>query len=601
MSESPLIDLRHQHFILHEVLQVARFAQWPHFNQHSTEAFDAALDLAHQLAVRHFLPHYREADNNEPRLRDGKVQLVPAAAQALAAYAQAGFFAAGADEAHGGMQLPYTIALACESLFAGANVATAGYAMLTKGVAHLIASFGSEPQQRRFLVPLLEGRWYGTMCLSEPQAGSSLGDIVTRAEPIGNGDYRIHGAKMWISGGEHELGDNIVHMVLARTPDAPPGVRGISLFIVPRYRVSDDGRVDDDNDVRLAGINHKLGQRGIVNTFLKFGERGDCIGHLVGVEHRGLAQMFVMMNEARIGVGIGAIMLGNAGYRHSLAYARERRQGRHPDQKDPASPPVTLIEHADVRRMLLQQRAYVEGAHALAMYAATLVDAQGHDPDEASRKRAGALLELLTPIVKGWSSDWCLKANELAIQVLGGYGYTREYPVEQLYRDNRLNPIHEGTNGIQAIDLLGRKVLADQGAGLRALLDMMAASIEAAAGTPALLPWAQALAQYAKRAADVTLRIGGELAAGRVREGLANASHYLTLMGHLCVAWMWLRQALVASAALPGASATTAAFYRGKLQTCQFFFQHELPVVERDLRVLEALDHSVFAMTPEQF
>lgn len=601
MSDSPLIDLRHQHFILHEVLQVARMTQWPHFAQHGAETFDAALDLAHQLALQRFLPHNREADNQEPHLRDGKVHLVPAVAQALESYRDAGFFAAGADEAHGGMQLPYTIALACESLFAGANVATAGYAMLTKGVAHLVERFGSASQRQRFLAPLLTGRYFGTMCLSEPQAGSSLGDITTRAEPIGDGRYRLHGAKMWISGGEHELGENIVHMVLARTPDAPPGVRGISLFLVPRYRVADDGAVGADNDVRLAGINHKLGQRGIVNTFLKFGERGECIGELVGAELRGLAQMFVMMNEARIGVGIGAIMLGNAGYRYALAYARERRQGRHPDQKDPTSPPVALIEHADVRRMLLQQRAYVEGAHALAMYAATLVDAQAHDPDEAARARASVLLELLTPIVKGWSSDWCLKANELAIQVLGGYGYTREYPVEQYYRDNRLNPIHEGSNGIQAIDLLGRKVLADQGAGLRALLDAMAATIESAAGAAELLPCAQALAQYAKRAADVTLRIGGELAQGRVRAGLANASHYLTLMGHLCVAWMWLRQALVAQAALPSATPATAVFYRGKLQTCQFFFRQELPVVERDLRVLESLDDSAFAMAPEQF
>jgi len=601
MREMDLIDQRHQQFVLHEVLQVEQLARYPHFCQHNRDTFDAALEVAQQLAVTQFQPHNREADLNEPRVRDGKVHLVPAVAKALAAYREAGFFAAGADEAHGGMQLPYTVALACDALLAGANVATAGYPMLTKGVAHLIERFGSPDQQRRFLPPLLAGRYFGTMCLSETQAGSSLGDITTRAEPIDDGDYRITGAKMWISGGEHELAENIVHMVLARTPDAPPGVRGISLFIVPRYRVAADGSIGTENDVRLAGINHKLGQRGIVNTFLKFGERGACIGHRVGPENRGLAQMFVMMNEARIGVGIGAIMLGNAGYRYALAYAKERRQGRHPDQKDPQSPPVAIIEHADVRRMLLQQRVYVEGAHALALYAATLVDRHRHDPDEGERTRAGALLELLTPIIKSWSSEWCLRANDLAIQVLGGYGYTREYPVEQFYRDNRLNPIHEGSNGIQALDLLGRKVLTDNGAGLRALLDAMASTIEACASQPELIAHAQALAQYAKRVADVTLRIGAELAAGRLRQGLANASQYLTVTGHLCVAWLWLRQAQTASAALPAAHAADARFYRGKLHACRFFFQHELPSVEAALRLLETMDSSVFDMQIDWF
>ncbi|PKM16905.1 MAG: acyl-CoA dehydrogenase [Gammaproteobacteria bacterium HGW-Gammaproteobacteria-2] len=601
MSEVELIDWRHQQFVLHEVLQVAQLTRYPHFSQHSIDTFDAALELAQQLALTQFQPHNREADLNEPRVRDGKVHLLPAVAKALAAYREAGFFAAGADETDGGMQLPYTIALACDGLFAGANVATAGYPMLTKGVAHLIAQFGTAEQKQRFLQPLHDGRFFGTMCLSETQAGSSLGDISTRAEPIGNGDYRISGAKMWISGGEHELAENIVHMVLARTPDAPPGVRGISLFIVPRYRVAADGSVGEDNDVRLAGVNHKLGQRGIVNTFLKFGEHGACIGHRVGPEHRGLAQMFVMMNEARIGVGIGAIMLGNAGYRYALAYARERRQGRHPDQKDPQSQPVPIIEHADVRRMLLQQRVYVEGAHALALYAATLVDTQGHDPDAAVRARAGTLLELLTPIIKAWSAQWCVQANDLAIQVLGGYGYTREYPVEQFYRDNRLNPIHEGSNGIQALDLLGRKVLTDNGAGLRALLDAMASTIESAAGQPELIAYAQALAQYAKRAADATLRIGSELAAGKLRQGLANASQYLTVMGHLCVGWMWLRQAQTASAALPAAHSADARFYRGKLHACRFFFQHELPTIEAALRLLESMDSSVYDMQIDWF
>ncbi len=601
MPDSPLIDWRHQQFLLHEVLEVGRLCRYPYFAEHSAETFDAALDLAHQLALTQFLPHNRAADIQEPRLRDGKVHLVEGVAVALDAYREAGFFAAGAAFEQGGMQLPYTVALACESLFAAANVSTAGYPMLTKGVAHLIERFASPEQQRRYLAALRGGRFFGTMCLTEPAAGSSLGDLCTRAEPIGEGRYRIRGAKMWISGGEHELADNIVHMVLARVAGAAAGVRGISLFIVPRFRVDADGVVGVDNDVRLAGLNHKLGQRGIVNTFLKFGENDDCVGELVGAEGQGLAQMFVMMNEARIGVGIGAIMLGQAGYRHSLHYAHERRQGRHPDQKDPNSAQIPIIEHADVRRMLLQQRAYVEGAHALALYAATLVDSGRHDPDPAVRVEAGLLLDLLTPIIKAWSADWCLKANDLAIQVLGGYGYSREYPVEQFYRDNRINPIHEGSNGIQALDLLGRKVLAEQGAGFRALLSAMTGTIEAAAHTPELIGLAQSLAQYAKRAADLTITLGAAMAGGSARAVLANAPRYLHLTGHLCVAWMWLRQALVAAARLPVADAGAADFYQGKLHTARFFFQQELPTVEHAIRLLETQDPSALDMHKEWF
>jgi len=427
------------------------------------------------------------------------------------------------------------------------------------------------------------------MCLSEPQAGSSLGDIRTRAEPAGDGSYRISGAKMWISGGEHALADNIVHLVLARLPDAPPGVKGISLFIVPKFRVNDDGGLGKRNDVQLAGVNHKLGQRGIVNTFLKFGERGDCFAELVGRPHQGLAQMFHMMNEARIGVGVGAIMLGQAGYLHSLAYARERRQGRHPDQKDPATAPVPIIEHADVRRMLLQQKCYTEGALALAVHAATLVDAQSQEPDAARRREANQLLELLTPVVKAWSADWCLKANDLAIQVLGGYGYTREYPVEQYWRDNRLNPIHEGANGIQALDLLGRKAMMDGGAALKLLLREIAATASEAGAVPALTEHAIELSRAASLVARTTGAVGAAMARGELRPALANASRYLTVVGHVAIAWTWLRMAVVAAGARP-ASEAEQAFYAGKLAACRYFFVHELPTIEHEARLLAEVD-----------
>ncbi len=521
--------------------------------------------------------------------------------QALDAYTEAGFSALLADESEGGLQLPYTVALLSDAPFLAANVSTMGYALLARGVANLLGAHGSAEQKRRYRDPILRGRFLGTMCLSEPQAGSSLADITTRAEPMADGRYRIVGHKMWISGGEHELAENIVHLVLARIAGGPAGVKGISLFVVPRYRVDEAGAVGASNDVRLAGLNHKLGQRGIVNTFLKFGEAGECVGELVGAPQQGLAQMFHMMNEARIGVGLGAIMQGLAGYHYALGYARERRQGRHPDQKDPASPPVPLIEHADVRRMLLQQKCWCEGAFALALRAGLLVDARDHAVDAAERQRSGLMLELLTPVLKAWSAEWCTRANDLAIQVLGGYGYTRDYPVEQYWRDNRLNPIHEGANGIQAIDLLGRKVVMADGAALRAVLDDITDEARAAAPIPALAAHAAALEAACAQWAEVTAVLGGRLAAGEPRLALANATPYLALAGHVLVAWMWLRQARIAAVALPQAGATDVDFYQGKLRACDFFFRHEQPGVLASVPVLRALDDTTLAMASAQF
>jgi alkylation response protein AidB-like acyl-CoA dehydrogenase len=601
VSASPLIDPRHLQFMLYDLLQVDGLCEYPRFAEHTHETFDAALDLAHQIALETFLPHNRASDLQEPRMVDGRVELIPEIGKALDAFNAAGFMAVLADHADGGMQLPFVVASACDALFAAANVGTVAYPLLARAAANLLAVYGSEEQKRLYMRPIVEGRYYGTMCLSEPQAGSSLADVRTEATPHADGSYRLHGAKMWISAGDHELGENIVHLVLARIAGAPPGVRGISLFIVPRWRVEADGSRGARNDVRLAGLNHKMGQRGSVNTFLKFGENDDCHGYLVGEPHTGLAQMFHMMNEERIGVGMGAIMQGQAGYLYSLQYARERCQGRHPDQKDPQSPPIPIIEHADVRRMLLQQKCYVEGAQVLALYAASLVD-RAHDPDATVRRDSALLLELLTPIVKAWSSDWCLKANEIAVQILGGYGYTREYPVEQNYRDNRINPIHEGTNGIQALDLLGRKAMMQGGAALQLLLARIDATAAEAQASPALQALGRQLQDGAVLAAATTRSAGARMQAGEVRGVLANAQHYMTLLGHLSIAWTWLWQALASERALAaGAQGDGAAFHQGKLQACRFFFATELPLIEHAARLVAEVDDSALNMRPHWF
>jgi len=457
--------------------------------------------------------------------------------------------------------------------------------------------FGSDDQRRRFMRPMLEGRFFGTMCLSEPQAGSGLADVRTVAHPQPDGSHHLVGDKMWISGGEHDLSETIVHLVLARLPDAPAGVKGMSLFIVPKHHVNEAGEVGARNGVRLTGLNHKMGYRGTVNTALAFGSESPAVGELVGQPHQGLMCMFHMMNEARVGVGLGATMLGYAGYRHALHYARERQQGRHPDQRDPSQPPVPIIEHADVRRMLLAQRVYAEGGLALAIYCARLIDEMATAESDAARQHTDDLLQILTPIAKAWPSEYGPRANDLAIQVLGGYGYTRDFPVERLYRDNRLNPIHEGTNGIQALDLLGRKVTMHQGRAFRALLEEIRGGIdrhaEALKGHEELT---EALGQALDLVTETTMVLGGAAMQGQTRLFLANASAYLDMLGHVVIAWMWLEQAATAARLLDAERDFDDAFLQGKLTAARFFFRYELPRIRPQAELLQRLDDTTVTL-----
>nr|WP_218859925.1 acyl-CoA dehydrogenase [Petropleomorpha daqingensis] len=576
-------------FLLHEWLQVETLIKRPRYAEHSRETFDAVLDLAEEIATEHFAPHNRTADENEPRMVDGKVVLIPEVAAALKVFTEAGLMAGEFDEAYGGMQLPHTVGQAVFAWFKAANVGTSSYPFLTMANARLLLTHGSEEQKRTYVGPMVEGRWFGTMALSEPQAGSSLADITTRAEPQDDGTYRLTGNKMWISAGDHELTENIVHLVLAKIPGGPAGVKGISLFVVPKFLVDDDGSLGERNDVVLAGLNHKMGYRGTTNTLLNFGEgvhtpggRAGAVGYLVGEPHRGLTYMFHMMNEARIGVGMGATVLGYTGFLHALEYAKTRTQGRPAAAKDPAAAPVRIIEHPDVRRMLLAAKSYAEGGLALGLYCARLVDEEQTAEDAADRARAHLLLDTLTPIAKAWPSQWGPVADDLAIQVHGGYGYTRDYPVEQFYRDNRLNPIHEGTNGIQALDLLGRKVVAQGGEGLRLLVEAIRATTARAAGT-GWSDFAADLDAAVERLAAVTATLWGT---GDAELALANASAYLEAAGHLVVAWLWLEQALATGTA-------TSDFHEGKRVAARYFHRWELPKVHVQFDLLESLDRTV--------
>ncbi len=616
-----IVSRRDLAFLLYEWLDVEALTQRPRYAAHARETFDAALDTAEQIATDLFAPHARKSDLEEPHFDGEKVHLIPEVAQAIDAFVAAGLMAAEQAEEFGGMQLPITVAKAAFAYFKGANVATSSYALLTVANANLLLAHGSPAQVDAFVRPQLEGRFFGTMCLSEPQAGSSLSDVVTRAEfecdsPLG-AQYRLSGNKMWISAGEHELSENIVHLVLAKIP-APDGrtvagTRGISLFIVPKYLVAVEGSaaaahatVGERNDVVLAGLNHKMGYRGTSNCLLNFGEgrfqpqgRAGAIGYLVGEPGRGLAAMFHMMNEARVGVGLGAAMLGYSAYLHALDYARNRPQGRPvgPAGKDAQQPQVPIVQHADVKRMLLAQKSYAEGALALNLFCARLIDEERTAEDEADRTEATLLLDILTPVAKSWPSQWCLEGNALAIQVHGGYGYTRDYPVEQLYRDNRLNSIHEGTHGIQALDLLGRKVVMQDGAAFRLLGARIEATIRRAsqASHPDTQRWAAMLGDRLRRVARVTQKVW---AAGDPARTLANATPYLEAFGHVVLAWIWLDQSLAASAHY---RRDDSDFYHGKWQACRYFFLYELPKVDPMLDLVESLDDTTLGMQDAWF
>ena len=602
-----IINRRDLDFQLFEVLDAEALTQRPRYAEHSRETFAAVLDTATAIAEEKFAPHNRKADEHEPTFDGRRVSMIPEVGEALKAFCEAGFIAAAHDFERGGMQLPVLLTQAAFSLFKGANVGTAAYPFLTIANANVIHRFGSDAQRAKFLGPLLAGRFFGTMALTEPQAGSSLSDITSSATPNADGTYSIVGNKIFISAGDHELSENIVHLVLAKIPGGPPGVKGISLFIVPKFHVHGDGSLGDRNDVALAGLIHKMGYRGTTSTMLSFGEKGECIGELVGEPHQGLTYMFHMMNEARIGVGMGAVMLGYRGYLASLDYAKERPQGRAPTNKNPNDPQLKLIEHADIRRMLLAQKAYVEAGYALCLYCARLVDetrvpagTQSAGADDTAIQEASLLLDLLTPIAKSWPSQWCLEANSLAIQIHGGYGYTREYPVEQFYRDNRLNPIHEGTHGIQALDLLGRKAVMDGGAAMKLFAREAGKTVAEAQGDPALAPYAGEL-QAAMNEVATTLQALAPVLAANPTLALANAVLFLEAFGHTVIAWIWLRQALAAQRGLENGIAADADFYRGKLAACRWFYRWELPKVRQWHELLRSLDDTTLTMPPESF
>jgi alkylation response protein AidB-like acyl-CoA dehydrogenase len=599
---SGLIDRPMLDFFLHDWLKLDDFLLRPAFAEHSRDSVSSMLDTAAKLAESHFLPFYKKADQQEPWADEHGAHVIPEVRAAITAYAEAGFAAAPFPAELGGLGIPFLVHNAAMAFFNAANISLAAYALLSVGNAGIIGEYGTAEQRKKFMSPQLEGRSTGTMALSEPQAGSSLADITTRAVADGADElgprYRIFGTKMWISAGDHDASDNIVHLVLAKIPGPDgkliAGTKGISIFIVPKFLP--DG---ERNDVVLAGLNHKMGNRGTTNTLLNFGEAtkyrpsagAGAIGWRVGEAGQGLQIMFRMMNEARIGVGLGATMAGYRGYRLALDYARNRPQGRPIGNRDITSRQVPIIEHPDVKRMLLACKAYSEGALALNLYCSKLVDESRTAESLEAREQAEAILGLLTPVAKTWPSEYGLAANELAIQVHGGYGYTRDFDVEQLYRDNRLNAIHEGTTGIQALDLLGRKIMRDGG---RIFARFAALVLQTADAAPADFTGEAA----ALRSAFTNLTASVETlgAANGETEMMGNATNFLSAFGHAVLGFIWL--SLVS--ALPGADLSEDAA-AGKRAAAKFFFAFEMPKIAAWLAPINAGNRLTVTMRDSWF
>ena len=594
------VSKRNLDFLLYEVHGLEQLSQLPYFGDHTRETYNLVMDTALKLARNLMYPYLREMDEKAPVLEDGQVKVHPVVKTMMKEWGEGGWISSAMPYEVGGQQLPVTVHTACNYVFAAANFSATGYPGLTTGAAHLILSYGTNDLAETYIPRMLAGQWQGTMALTEPQAGSSLSDITTRAEPTDQGYYKIRGQKIFISAGDHDGVENVVHMMLAKIKGAPPGVKGISLFLVPKKRLKSDGTLES-NDVTVPTVYHKLGYRGCPITQLSLGENDDCRGYLVGEPHKGLSYMFQMMNEARIGVGMQATAIASAAYYASLEYARERPQGRKPSSKDPTLPQIPIIEHADIRRMLLFQRAVTEGSLSVILQCAMYADL-ARTEDVEKKARYGLLLDLLTPVAKSYPSENGIMAVSQGLQILGGYGYCQEFPMEQYYRDIRIHAIHEGTTGIQAMDLLGRKVVMKNGQALRLYLEEVQATVQDATASEALRPYAERLKEALEKLRSVTMYRVQFALRGDVEEFLADATLYLEFFGIIAIAWQWLIQGIAARKALEtDCSVRDRRFYEGKLHTMRYFFHYEVPKVQGLAARLVEADGLTVKMSGEVF
>ncbi|MGB5987704.1 MAG: acyl-CoA dehydrogenase [Desulfobacterales bacterium] len=577
-----IADRRDVDFVLHEQLEVEKFSEHPDYTDFNRRTMDLIVKEARNLAVKEILPTQSEGDQEGCHLDQGKVTVPHCFHRPWDLLKEGEWVAMTEDLEWGGQGMPNCLGLAALEYLVGANFSFMMYAGLTHGAGKLVETFGTPEQKKLFLKKMYTGEWAGTMLLTESQAGSDVGALTTTAIPNDDGTYAISGSKIFISGGEHDLSDNIIHPVLARVEGAPAGTDGISLFIVPKYWVNDDGSLGEFNDVVCTGIEEKMGIHGNSTCSLTLGGKGACRGLLLGELNKGMRAMFLMMNEARLLVGLQGFSCASSSYMNAVNYARERIQGRNLLQmRDKTAPAVPIIQHPDVRRQLMTMKCYVEGMRSLLYYTAYCQDRHNTADDPEAQATYQGLVDLLIPVAKGYVTDRSFEVCSMGVQVYGGYGFIKEYPQEQLLRDCRITMIYEGTNGIQAMDLLGRKLGMNQGKPVMDLVGRMQKTVASAKGIETLKPLADETEKAINKLAEVGMHMGATAMSPKVLNAFAFAGLFMDVVGDVGVAWMLLWRAVVAAEKMTGkAKKKDLVFYEGQIKSAEFFIQTLLPVTQ---------------------
>jgi hypothetical protein len=598
-----IADRRDVDFVLHELLQVEELGKHEIFAEFNKKTVDLIIAEARNLAIKEILPTQIDSDREGALFDAGKVTVPESFHKAWELFKEGEWLAMTEDPKWGGQGMPRAVALAASDYMNGANFAFMMYSGLTHGAGKLVETFGTEEQKELFLKKMYTGKWTGTMLLTEPEAGSDLGALTTSAVKNEDGTYTITGNKIFISSGEHDLAENIIHPVIARIEGAPEGTKGISLFIVPKIWVNDDGSLGEANDVVCTGVEEKMGIHGNATCSMSLGSKGKCRGLLLGEEHKGMRNMFLMMNEARLLVGIQAFACASAAYMYAVNYARQRVQGRHLlNMMDKSAPSVPIIQHPDVRRMLLTMKVYVEGMRSLLYYVGMCDDRIDVSENDEEKAKYQGLIDLLIPLAKGYVSDRAFDVCNLGVQVYGGYGYIKEYPMEQLLRDCRITPIYEGTNGIQAMDLLGRKLGLNKGKPMMDLMGEIQHTIAAARTHAKVEAYAGKVEAALNKLGEVALHLGKTAMSPEVMTAFAHAYPFMEVSGDVVMAWLLLWRATIAAEKLEnGAKKKDTAFYEGQLKSAEFFVQCLLPVTLGKMDAILASNSAVVDIAEDSF
>jgi alkylation response protein AidB-like acyl-CoA dehydrogenase len=598
-----IADRRDVDFVLHEQLQVEELSKHEIFAEFNKKTVDLIISEARNLAIKEILPTQEDGDREGANFENGQVTVPESFHKAWELFKEGEWLAMIEDPKWGGQGMPRAVALAASDYMNGANFAFMMYPGLTHGAGKLVETFGTDQQKELFLKKMYTGQWTGTMLLTEPEAGSDLGALTTSAVKNEDGTYTITGNKIFISSGEHDLAENIIHPVLARIEGAPEGTKGISLFIVPKIRVNDDSSLGEANDVVCTGVEEKMGIHGNATCSISLGSKGNCRGLLLGEQNKGMRSMFLMMNEARLLVGVQAFACATASYIHAVNYARQRVQGRHLlNMLDKSAPSVPIMQHPDVRRMLLTMKAYVEGMRSLLYYVGMCDDKIDVADSEKEKAKYRGIIDLLIPVAKGYVSDRAFDVCNLGVQVYGGYGYIKEYPMEQLLRDCRITPIYEGTNGIQAMDLLGRKLGLNKGKPMMDLMGEIQNTIAAARTHPKVEAYAGKVEAALNKLGEVALHLGKTAMSPEVMTAFAHAYPFMEVSGDVVMAWLLLWRATIAAEKLEnGAKKKDTVFYEGQLKSAEFFVHSLLPVTLGKMDAILASNSAVVDIAEDSF